>query len=48
MSFMVAKPLLEEGFLWKVGNGENIKIWLDKWLPQSSSYMVGSSAIKLL
>jgi hypothetical protein len=27
-----AKPLLEEGLIWKVGDGTKINIWSDKWI----------------
>lgn len=29
-SSMVARNLLEEGLLWKIGNGELVRIWQDK------------------
>lgn len=35
-----AKPLLQEGLVWKVGNGENIRIWKDRWLPPPNSTLV--------
>jgi hypothetical protein len=28
-----SKKLLKEGLIWRVGNGTNIKIWEDPWLP---------------
>jgi hypothetical protein len=28
-----AKALLQKGLIWKVGNGDNIRIWEDKWIP---------------
>jgi hypothetical protein len=37
-----AKRLLEEGLVWRVGNGENIKIWGDKWLPSPTSHTIQS------
>ena len=31
---MVAKlPILKSGCCWRVGNGESIKVYLDKWIP---------------
>ncbi|XP_042980012.1 uncharacterized protein LOC122310200 [Carya illinoinensis] len=41
-SFLAARHVLEEGLLWRVENGKNIKIWVDKWVPRLSSYMIQS------
>ncbi|KAK1371423.1 hypothetical protein POM88_037515 [Heracleum sosnowskyi] len=35
-----AKPLLLDGFLWRVGNGSDIRIWKDNWLPGNWSLRV--------
>ncbi|XWS54268.1 hypothetical protein CRYUN_Cryun10bG0076200 [Craigia yunnanensis] len=35
-----AKSLLLQGFRWRVGNGNSIKIWKDEWLPFNSNLMV--------
>jgi hypothetical protein len=35
-----AKPLIEEGIMWRVGNGLNVKIWEDKWIPSSVSHKI--------
>jgi hypothetical protein len=34
------KIVLQEGLRWRVGTGEKIKIWGDKWLPSCSTYQV--------
>lgn len=47
MSINGVWDLVKAGQLWRVSNGQNIKIWYDKWLPIPSSYMVQSS-IKIL
>ena len=26
--------VLKEGIIWRIGNGENVKIWEDPWLPK--------------
>ena len=39
-SLIFAQSLIIEGMLWRVGNGENIKVWQDRWLPQGSTYSV--------
>jgi hypothetical protein len=36
-SIFNARGVLEAGLRWRVGNGEKIKIWGDKWLPPPSS-----------
>jgi hypothetical protein len=37
LSFCYARETLEGGLWWRVGNGESIKVWKDKWLPSSST-----------
>jgi len=32
--------LLQADLIWKVGNGEMIRIWRDKWLPSQHSNMI--------
>ncbi|XP_042944818.1 uncharacterized protein LOC122278700 [Carya illinoinensis] len=34
--------LLRKGLLWRVGNGHNIRIWGDKWVPRLFSYSIQS------
>jgi len=34
-SIWQAKSLLQEGLMWRVGNGLNIKLWEDKWVSAS-------------
>lgn len=29
--------LLKKGIIWRVGNGERIKIWTDQWIPRGST-----------
>jgi hypothetical protein len=41
-SILAAKDLVQEGAIWRVGNGEDIKVWGDKWLPNPTSYSVQS------
>jgi hypothetical protein len=37
-----AKKLLEEGLVWRVGNGQSIKIWGDRWILSPSMYSIQS------
>ena len=39
-----AKFLLKEGLVWRVGDGRNIKIWGDKWLPSPNTYTIQTPA----
>ncbi|XP_035551748.1 uncharacterized protein LOC118349904 [Juglans regia] len=41
-SITAARPLLYEGLLWKIGNGNKVKIWSDRWLPIPMSYKTQS------
>ncbi|XP_042974614.1 uncharacterized mitochondrial protein AtMg00310-like [Carya illinoinensis] len=42
-SILSTRPLLEDGLLWRIGNGEAISIWTDKWLPQHTTFKPQSS-----
>ena len=39
-SIHAAQVLVRRGLRWQVGNGENIRIWRDKWLPTPKTYKV--------
>ena len=39
---MFAQPLVKYGSRWRLGNGEKVRIWGDKWLPKPSTFMVSS------
>ena len=44
---MAAQELVKEGVMWKVGNGRDVKVWGDSWLPCSSSHVVISPRLFL-
>lgn len=37
-SILFARPLLEDGLLWRIGNGETVSIWTNKWLPSHNTF----------
>lgn len=37
-----ARKIVEEGILWRVGNGNQISLWKDRWIPSPNTYKVGS------
>jgi hypothetical protein len=39
--------LLQEGLIWRVGNGCKIRIWKDRWIPNPSIYKIISPPILL-
>ncbi|XP_042974685.1 uncharacterized protein LOC122306318 [Carya illinoinensis] len=39
-SLWSALDLVKAGSIWRVGNGENIRVWHDRWLPRPTTYMV--------
>ncbi|XP_041020459.1 uncharacterized protein LOC121262108 [Juglans microcarpa x Juglans regia] len=41
-SFMAAKQVLQEGLVWRIGNGEAVNIWHDRWIPCPSTFKVQS------
>jgi hypothetical protein len=47
-SILASKELVEDGVLWRIGDGRSVKIWGDKWLPMTDSSRVQSpKAIQL-
>ena len=46
-SIQSSSDLIQEGLIWRVGNGEKIRIWQDKWLPMPSTFKVYSTPILL-
>lgn len=42
MSLVAGLGLLKEGLLWRIGNGQQVRIWDDRWLSNPHSYMINS------
>ena len=36
-SILRGAELLKDGLIWRIGNGENVKIWEDPWLPRGTT-----------
>lgn len=47
-SFLAAKELVHSGVLWRVGDGRDINIWGDPWIPIPISFSVQSPRIDLM
>jgi hypothetical protein len=41
-SLLAGLATSKRGFIWRVGNGEDIKIWSDPWIPSSLNMRVTS------
>jgi hypothetical protein len=39
-SIMWAQQVIEKGTRWRVGDGEDIQIWKDRWLPSPTTFKV--------
>ncbi|XP_035547368.1 uncharacterized protein LOC118348906 [Juglans regia] len=39
--------LLKEGLVWRVGNGEQVNIWEDKWVPRPTLFSIQSPRINV-
>ena len=46
-SIMAAQHIVREGIKWRVGNGNSIRIWGDKWLPTIPTHKVASPRLFL-
>jgi hypothetical protein len=44
-SVFAAKELVHNEAIWRVGDGKDIRVWGDKWLPTHSSFLVQSPRI---
>jgi hypothetical protein len=39
-SILSSCPLLQEGLIWRVGSGEKINIWRDRWIPRPNTFKI--------
>ena len=46
-SIMAAQKIVKHGLRWRIGNGERVRVWGDKWLPTPSIYQVTSPRLFL-
>jgi hypothetical protein len=37
------KALLSEGLIWRIGNGQSVRIWGDRWIPTPLSFLMQRS-----
>lgn len=44
-SIVHAIDIMKKHICWEIGNGKNIKIWEDKWLPTKDNYKVNQNHI---
>lgn len=35
-----AKSLIQDGMMWRIGDGKNVRIWNDKWVPATPSHTI--------
>jgi hypothetical protein len=42
-SLLKARQVLENGLVWRIGNGKQVKFWGNKWLLSSPDFWVHSS-----
>lgn len=46
-SIQGARDLIEARTIWRIGNGQNVSIWGDNWIPLHSTYRI-QSPLKVL
>nr|POF02720.1 hypothetical protein CFP56_04953 [Quercus suber] len=37
---MATKSVVENGIRWSIGNGDNVQIWNNKWIPNPETYKI--------
>ncbi|KAK9985868.1 hypothetical protein SO802_030819 [Lithocarpus litseifolius] len=46
-SIRAAEELVKFGLRWRIGNGDSVRVWEDKWLPTATTYKVSSPRLFL-
>jgi hypothetical protein len=46
-SIQSASGLIRDGLIWRIGNGEKVRIWQDKWIPRPSTFKIQSPPVIL-
>jgi hypothetical protein len=41
------RELVKQGAIWRIGNGEDVRVWGDCWLPKPSSFSIQSPRLQL-
>lgn len=41
-SIIGSRNIVKEGLVWQVGNGKQVRIWNDSWIPQPTMYQIHS------
>ncbi|KAK9992134.1 hypothetical protein SO802_027119 [Lithocarpus litseifolius] len=39
-SIMASKSVVEDGIRWSIGNGDKVRMWNDKWIPNPETYKI--------
>jgi hypothetical protein len=39
-SIIFAKLVIDHGTIWRIGDGENVRVWKDCWIPYPTSFSV--------
>jgi hypothetical protein len=39
-SIIFAKSVIDHGTIWRIGDGENVRVWKDRWIPYPTSFSV--------
>jgi hypothetical protein len=46
-SILAAKDLIQDGLIWRIGNGKSVRIWGGKWIPCPTTFSVQSPVFVL-
>jgi hypothetical protein len=46
-SMLSVRELVKQRAIWRIGNGEDVRVWGDCWLPKPSSFSIQSPRLQL-